>query len=158
MASTTTLGAKRSSTNSEAFDGKDLLRRDMAAIKDALGAVGSDSLREVPTIDPELVEILNAAAPAYQIRWWREHDRTNRRWIDQLLPLLAAHESSLADRLATLFNEEWPEGKLLSDVVFRANWAGAQRFTRLGSRSSATIPTPRLGRHWKPSSMRRPTP
>lgn len=62
---------------SETFDGKDLLRRDMAAIKDALGAVGSDSLREVPTLDFELVEILNAAAPAYQIRWWREHDRAN---------------------------------------------------------------------------------
>lgn len=50
---------------SETFDGKDLLRRDMAAIKDALGAVGSGSLREVSTLDPQLVEILNAAAPAY---------------------------------------------------------------------------------------------
>lgn len=131
---------------SETFDGKDLLRRDMAAIKDALGAVGSDSLREVSTLDPQLVEILNAAGPAYQIRWWRKHDRANRRWIDQLLPLLVDHESFLAERLATLFKEEWPEDTLLVVVVFRANWAGAYTTlypTRITIASDMPDPSPR---------------
>ncbi len=109
----------------EAFRGKDLLQRDMAAIKNALSDSGNDFSLEERNLDPDIVKVLEAAAPVYRILWRREHDPSNRAWIRRLRPLLTEHEEVLKERLATVYATAWPERAIRVDIVFHANWAGA---------------------------------
>ena len=62
----------------KAFDGKDLLQRDMEAIKNALSDSGNDPLLREPNLDAEFVEILEAAAPTYRARWRKRNAASNR--------------------------------------------------------------------------------
>ena len=88
----------------ETFGGKNLLQREMARIKNALGDAGSDSSIAATSLDRELIQTLEAAAPVYRTEWWQSHDRSNQFWIEQLLPLLAQHEQS---RHPTRLSAEW---------------------------------------------------
>jgi hypothetical protein len=63
-----------------------LLSREMEAIGNALSAADQD--RPVAGLDPRLVQVLNQVASEYRERWWPEHDRTNRRWIEAARPWL----------------------------------------------------------------------
>ena len=105
----------------EAFRGKDLLQRDMAAIKNALSDSGNDFSLEERNLDPDIVKVLEAAAPVYRILWRREHDPSNRAWIRRLRPLLTEHEEVLKERLATVYATAWPERAIRVDIVFHAN-------------------------------------
>ena len=109
----------------EQFQGEDLLRRDMAVIKNALADAGNERSLDSSGLDSELVAALEAAAPIYRAVWWQGHDRSNRSRIDQLLPLVTRHEDWLKVRLSDIFRTEWPEPRIRTDVVFHANWAGA---------------------------------
>ncbi len=109
----------------EAFEGKDLLQPDMAAIKNALSDSGNDPSLEKRNLDPDIIEALEAAAPVYRTLWRREHDPSNRAWIRRLRPLVTEHEKVLKKRLATVYATAWPERAIRTDIVFHANWAGA---------------------------------
>ena len=129
----------------ETFAGKDLLQREMARIKDALGDAGSDSSIADSSLDRSLIEILEGAAPVYRAEWWRGHDRSNRLWIDQLLPLLTEHEQFLKTRLSDAYKVEWPDVRIRADIVCHANWAGAYTTlypTRITISSSDSDQTP----------------
>ncbi len=132
----------------ETFAGKNLLQREMARIKNALGDAGSDSLFSATGLDGDLVEILEAAAPVYRAKWWKSHDRSNRLWIDQLLPLLTQHEQLLKTRLSDAYKVEWPDARIGADVVYHANWAGAYTTlypTRITISSEDSDPPPEEG-------------
>lgn len=78
-------------------------------------------------IGPEaavVVELLRGAAPAYQVCVWNDHDRRNRRWVDELTALLSTHEVALTRRLTDLYADAWPE-MIPVDIVSYGNWAGA---------------------------------
>ena len=107
------------------FAGKDLLQREMARIKNALGGVDSDSSIAATGLDRSLREVLEPAAPVYRAEWWKGHDRSNRLWIDQLLPLLTEHEQFLKTRLSDVYGVAWPDAQIRADIVCHANWAGA---------------------------------
>ena len=107
------------------FDGKDLLRRDMTEIKNALADAGNNVSLVSSGLDSALIGAIEMAAPVYRAIWWREHDRSNRSRIDQLLPLVAQHDESLKNRLSDVYKTEWPDVGLRVDIVFHANWAGA---------------------------------
>ena len=109
----------------ESFASKDLLHREMARIKNALGDAGNDSSIGATSLDGNLLKILEAAAPVYRAEWWKGHDRSNRLWIDQLLPLLTQHEQFLKTRLSDVYKVEWPDTRIRADIVCHANWAGA---------------------------------
>ena len=109
----------------ETFDGKDLLGRDMTAIKNALGDAGDRSSLDSASLDSALIGVLELAAPVYRTIWWRGHDQSNRSRIDQLLPLVEQHEDSLKNRLSSIYKTEWPDARIRTDVVIHANWAGA---------------------------------
>ena len=83
-------------------------------------------------IDPaerRLIEITvafrAAATPAYERCRWPSQDAANRRWIDNLLPLLALHEKTLGQRLAELFGTAWAGLPFRLDVVEIVSFAGA---------------------------------
>ena len=109
----------------EQFAGKDLLERDMARIKNALGDAGNARSLNATGLDVGLVVALEMAAPVYRAVWWQAHDRSNRSRIDRLIPLIARHEGRLGVRLSEIYETEWPDTRIQTDVVFHANWAGA---------------------------------
>ena len=104
---------------------RDVLERDMAALKAALGdRENAPTLAGAP-IDDSLRLILEHAAPAYRAIWWPRHDGGNRAWVAAIAPLVAAHGASMARRLARIFASPWDEFLIRVDASAYANWAGA---------------------------------
>jgi len=66
-----------------------------------------------------------AAAPAYEACQWAEQETINRRWVDALQPLLAAHEAAVATRLEELYRIPWHGLPIRVDVVQTVNAQGA---------------------------------
>ena len=66
-----------------------------------------------------------AAAPAYQACRWPAQDAENRRWIDQVMPLLEAHGEAIADRIGELYARPLGGLPIRVDVVETVNWSGA---------------------------------
>jgi hypothetical protein len=62
--------------------------------------------------------VLEKAAPVYRAHWWTEHDRKNRAWIDQITPLIAAHEGALRPALARAYDAPWPEERIRAEVSY----------------------------------------
>jgi hypothetical protein len=69
--------------------------------------------------------MMTAAAPAYTACRWTAQDASNRRWIDDIKPRLAADEAKTAARLEQLYQTTWKTLPIIVDVVETVNWAGA---------------------------------
>ena len=69
--------------------------------------------------------ILEAAAPIYRAHWWADHDRTNRRWVVRVSPLVREQGVGLSQRLADIYQSKWPKDKIRVEVCAFANSAGA---------------------------------
>jgi hypothetical protein len=79
--------------------------------------------------EQRLVDIIGgfrgAAAPAYERCRWSSQDASNRRWIHNVLPLLALHEKTLGQRLPELYGTAWAGLPFRVDVVETVSYAGA---------------------------------
>jgi hypothetical protein len=73
-----------------------------------------------------------AAAPAYRACRWTSQDQSNRRWIAELAPKLAADEERTASRLERLYEKRWTRLPIPVDVVQTVSWAGANSIIRDG--------------------------
>src|SRR5262245_65318381 len=84
--------------------------------------------------DREFVEIAAAfrvaAAPAYRACRWPAQDESNRRFVDELRPRLAAYEDKIAIGLTMLYQKSWSGLPIPVDVVQTVNWAGANSIVR----------------------------
>lgn len=76
-------------------------------------------------LDPELIAVLDEAAPIYRAHWWFLHDKTNQAWIAAVMPLVDKQGAVLAQEIATAFEMQWPDQPLRVDVVAYANYAGS---------------------------------
>ena len=109
----------------------DVLERDMAAIKAALGdrenAPALDRLlvRANSFADDSLRMVLDAAAPAYRRAWWSRHDQGNRAWIAGMRARVDRHGPALARELARIFHIPWSDFLIRVDASAYANWSGA---------------------------------
>jgi hypothetical protein len=74
---------------------------------------------------PDLIRVLESAAPIYRAHWWPQHDRANRAWIAEIAPLIEQMGADLADRLPAIYQQAWPRGRLRVDVVCYAGSEGA---------------------------------
>lgn len=72
-----------------------------------------------------LTEALDGAAPVYRAHLWTEHDRTNRRWISAVAPLVRRSGLDLSHRLAEIYETDWPKERIRVDVTSFANSSGA---------------------------------
>lgn len=121
-----------------AFYAADLGQRDLttsldfARITDRLGDLetcsdlsGRSKQACTSGLRPELIRVLESAAPIYRAHWWPQHDRANRAWIAQVAPLVEQMGGDLADRLPAIYQEPWPRGRLRVDVVCYAGSEGA---------------------------------
>ena len=69
--------------------------------------------------------ILEAAAPIYRAHWWADHDRANRRWVARVAPLVREQGVGLSEKLADIYQSQWPKEKIRVEVSAFANSAGA---------------------------------
>jgi hypothetical protein len=95
----------------------------LLALRYRLAGYGDFGLADAAVVEATLGE-LRAATPAYKVCWWSTHDARNRRWIAALLPLLAAHEAPLSERLRKLYGQPLPQ-PLPVDVVSYGSFSGA---------------------------------
>jgi hypothetical protein len=109
---------------------RDFLTDDAAKINNRLSGLESGQALKDSGLPPDLTVVLNAAAPIYRDRWWPEHDRANRVWIDAVQPLIAKHGDALRKQLGAIYATDWPATPIRTDVAEYANWAGA--YTTLG--------------------------
>jgi hypothetical protein len=89
---------------------------------------GFDSERQ-GAADAEFAEIARSfrasATPAYRGCRWAAQDASNRRWIEELKPLLAADEQRTAYRVEQLYQKRWERLPILVDAVETVDWSGA---------------------------------
>ena len=73
----------------------------------------------------KLTRILEEAGSVYRAHLWPEHDRANRAWIASVAPLVREQGLGLAQRLADIYQTNWPSEKIRVDVTVFANSGGA---------------------------------
>lgn len=110
----------------------------MIDIKNALeDQQDSQSLVLAPHLSPQLIAVLQNAAPFYRKRLWPTQDKANRHWIYHVKPLIDRYGSQLASELAQAYQTSWPSNPIRVDVSNYANWAGA--FTTIRPATRITI-------------------
>ena len=73
----------------------------------------------------QLTQTLESAAPVYRAHLWAEHDRSNRRWISAVAPLVRRNGLDLSHRLAEIYQTPWPRERIRVDVASFASSTGA---------------------------------
>jgi hypothetical protein len=73
----------------------------------------------------QLTQTLESAAPVYRTHLWTEHDRSNRRWITAVAPLVRRSGLDLSHRLAEIYQTPWPKERIRVDVTSFASSTGA---------------------------------
>ena len=76
-------------------------------------------------LQPNLIATLEGAASIYRSRWWSEHDRQNRDWIDGDAPLIRHIGLPLAEELSGVYQKPWQREPIRVDVVIYAGPLGA---------------------------------
>lgn len=109
---------------------KNLIRRetfsdDAIALNNGLSDLGGARSLKDSGLNPDLIAILDAAAPIYRERWWPAHDRGNRAWIQAVSPLLAKYSADLKRDLGKAYGIIWPSAPIRTDVVENASSLGA---------------------------------
>jgi len=69
-------------------------------------------------------QLLKVAA-IYRKHWWSKHDALNRKWIQELQPLIAKYGDGISTALTKIYEVPWPVTPVRVDVVAYGNWAGA---------------------------------
>ena len=117
----------------QTYAGKDLLfSLDLVLIKNQLGDFETcDDLAGLKKrtcdagLPKRLTEVLDGAAPVYRAHLWADHDRSNRRWISAVAPLVRRSGVDLSHRLAEIYQTDWPRERIRVDVTAFANASGA---------------------------------
>ena len=66
----------------------DLLSEEMSTINGQLSKLENAQSLKTSSLRPELIAVLESAAPVYKTRWWPSHYRANQDWIAAATPLL----------------------------------------------------------------------
>jgi len=115
------------------YAGKDLsVNIDLILLKNQLGDFEDcDELtgKKQPRCDAGLPgnigPVLETAAPIYRAHWWADQDRANRRWVTRVAPMVREQGVGLSQRLADIYQAQWPKEKIRVEVCAYANPAGA---------------------------------
>lgn len=108
----------------EATRGRSLLFDEgILALRDWAAGVGGREA--IPEADRPIATALEAALPVYLRRWWPDHDRRNRAWIEAAAPGLQRIEEDVVPRFEAAYGGSWPDGAVPVDVVVYANPVGA---------------------------------
>ena len=109
---------------------RDLLTDEAAEINSRLSSLEAAPSLKDSGLPSGLIAVLDAAAPIYRARWWQDHDRANRAWMQAVAPLLSKYSDTLRKELAAALATDWPPAAIRTDVAEYASRAGA--YTTLG--------------------------
>ncbi|HVO58555.1 MAG TPA: hypothetical protein VMT51_12755 [Dongiaceae bacterium] len=76
-------------------------------------------------LPPKLTLALDSAAPVYRAHLWSDADRSNRRWIAAVAPLVRRNGLDLSHKLAEIYQTSWPRDRIRVDVSAYAGSNGA---------------------------------
>jgi len=100
-----------------------LFDAEMVALRDCLVMAGNFCDR-IAARDQATLEVLNAHMGLYRMFFWDRHNRTNRAWINEMIPLALRFEHDIAPRMAAAYTGTWPDTRSRVDVSFYANRVG----------------------------------
>jgi hypothetical protein len=102
-----------------------LFDEEMVKIKDRLEDLEKAADLKNSELNPDLIKVLEQAAPIYRAHWWTEHEQANRNWIENQKPLLQRFEDQILGQLNNLYQSKLPPTPIRIDVTTYANWSGA---------------------------------
>jgi hypothetical protein len=102
-----------------------LLKNQLGDFEDCDELTGKKRARCDAGLPGKIGPILETAAPIYRSHWWADQDRSNRRWVARVAPLVREQGVGLSERLADIYQAHWPKEKIRVDVCAYANAAGA---------------------------------
>ncbi|MGB7437000.1 MAG: hypothetical protein WBW49_16420 [Candidatus Acidiferrum sp.] len=102
-----------------------LLKNQLEDFEDCDEVTGRKQPRCDAGLPGKVGPILDSVAPIYRTHWWSDQDRTNRRWVIRVAPLVREQGVGLSERLADIYQTHWPKDKIRVDVCAYANAAGA---------------------------------
>jgi len=76
-------------------------------------------------LTPELIGLLEKAAPTYRRIWWNAHNAANQKWIEEVTPLVNKYGETLVQELSDAFKTPWPSYAIRVDVSNYGGWSGA---------------------------------
>jgi hypothetical protein len=85
------------------------LNRDLVNLGGNVAAQPPDTIKGIEAV-------LSGAMPIYRKLWWPRHDRGNRAWIANLVPLLRRHEARFEQLTIRVYAAKWPDSPLRVDV------------------------------------------
>jgi hypothetical protein len=102
-----------------------LLKNQIEDFEDCDELTGQKKSRCDAGLPGKIGPILDSVAPIYRAHWWADQDRANRRWVIKAAPLVREQGVGLSERLADIYQTQWPKEKIRVDVCAYANAAGA---------------------------------
>jgi len=102
-----------------------LLKNQLEDFEDCDEVTGRKKPRCDAGLPGKIGPILDSVAPIYRAHWWGDQDRANRRWVIKVAPLVREQGVGLSERLADIYQTNWPKEKIRVDVCAFANSAGA---------------------------------
>ena len=76
-------------------------------------------------VKPDLIAVLEKAAPIYRRIWWPSHQQANHSRVRDYTRLLQQHGNKLRDYITRAYQVQWPKEGFPVNVSAYANWAGA---------------------------------
>jgi hypothetical protein len=104
---------------------QDLLSESALQVNNRLSDSESATSLKNSGLPAEFIAVLEGAAPVYRARWWPDHDRGNRVWIQTVTPLVSKYSEALKRELAAVYATDWPAAPIRTDVTEYASYAGA---------------------------------
>lgn len=102
---------------------------DLTAVTRVLAAAPDTSDLTTLKLDPQLVAVLQKAAPVYRAVWWARHSARNADRQTEYQALIDKYGRPAVARLTSLYGTKWPSTPRVIDLVAYTNWAGAYSTT-----------------------------
>jgi len=102
-----------------------LLDKSMPVIKNALEDAEDSPDLSNASLPEDLQKTLRSAAPIYKSEFWKEQDESNRKWIQEVSPLLLKFGAPISTKIAALYQTEWFSKPVRVDVTQSAGPVGA---------------------------------
>lgn len=102
-----------------------LLKNQLEDFEDCDEVTGRKQSRCDAGLPGKIGPILDSVAPIYRAHWWPDQDRSNRRWVIKVAPLVREQGVGISERLADIYQTRWPRDKIRVDVCAFADSAGA---------------------------------
>ena len=104
---------------------KSNLDQPMSSATRALAGIGDRPSLAGTSLDPEVVAVLERAAPIYRKAWWPAHRDANRRWRSSAESLADQYGRTTIEFVSKVYGATWPASGYPIHISSYANFGGA---------------------------------